>query len=249
MAAMSSLMTKSLRDDMPSSTSGSKNADIASQVCRCLRLFENAVTSLISRTADLPFESLLDQIGRFRLWSNEVGAHKDGNESLQHRLDNAPRLRQGIIDLLQDLDIVIEKTIQILEGKTPPWEDTPDSNESDSDSDSASDERSDNGDDQTELAQLYTNIVEINTCLMRTSASIDNSTLERHSIKFRDERSFDDVVTQQQIYAIYDMFPKAPQYLVVRLAAAYDTKRKHTDLSGEVPPFVRRPACILFRVC
>jgi hypothetical protein len=81
---MSSLPTTSLCDETPSSTSSSKDPTIASQVFLCLRLFDSAIISLAkAQTAGLPSDNLRDQLGRFRLWSNEVGAH---NGFLQHRL-------------------------------------------------------------------------------------------------------------------------------------------------------------------
>lgn len=247
---MSSLSATSLCDGTTSSTSDANDPSIASKVSLCLRLFDSAImSSSEARTADLSFENLRDQLGRFRLWSNEVGAHTNGNKSLQHQLCDAPRLRQGIIDLLQDLSAIIEKIIQIIEGKTPSWENLPDSDDSDSEFDTDElAERSDSDDNQTELGQLYTNIVEINTCLMRTSASTENPASDRHSVTLRDEVSRESDVTYK-IDQIRIKFPKAPQYLLVRLAVAYCARIERTDPFAGVPPFVRRPASILFPAC
>ena len=45
-----------------------------------------------------------DEIGRFRVWLGNVGAHRLGRVSLDYRLRDALHMRESVLDLLKDLD-------------------------------------------------------------------------------------------------------------------------------------------------
>lgn len=49
-------------------------------------------------------ESLVqDELGRFRVWLANVGAHRSGRVSLDYRLREASHMRQSVLELLDDL--------------------------------------------------------------------------------------------------------------------------------------------------
>lgn len=57
--------------------------------------------------------ALADERGRFRVWAENVGAHRTGKASLYHRLRGAPHIRSYVYELLQNLQqLLTEGTIQ-----------------------------------------------------------------------------------------------------------------------------------------
>ena len=50
-------------------------------------------------------ESLVhDEVGRFRVWLGNVGAHRLGRVSLDYRLRDAVHMRESVLELLKDLE-------------------------------------------------------------------------------------------------------------------------------------------------
>lgn len=50
-------------------------------------------------------ESLVqDELGRFRVWLANLGAHRSGRVSLDYRLREASHMRQSVLELLNDLE-------------------------------------------------------------------------------------------------------------------------------------------------
>jgi hypothetical protein len=50
-----------------------------------------------------------DELGRFRVWAGNVGAHRSGRVSLDYRLREARDMREGVCDLLDYLKIILER--------------------------------------------------------------------------------------------------------------------------------------------
>ncbi|KAI9763063.1 MAG: hypothetical protein M1840_000954 [Geoglossum simile] len=61
-----------------------------------------------------------DELGRFRVWAGNVGAHRSGRVSLDYRLREARDMREGVCKLLDHLKIVLERAYSILSGKQLP---------------------------------------------------------------------------------------------------------------------------------
>src|SRR4051812_33015464 len=93
---------------------------IASRVQRCFAAFHAVCTSLpkaeisIKRKI-LPWD-INDQIGRFRLWCGNVAAHRNGRSSLDHKLREASHIRDRVIELLKNLEVVIQEAREIISG-------------------------------------------------------------------------------------------------------------------------------------
>ena len=82
---------------------------IASQSDKCSALFheladtvQNALPDSANR--DQITEAFVqDELGRFRVWLGNVGAHRSGRVSLDYRLREATSLRDSVLELLKDL--------------------------------------------------------------------------------------------------------------------------------------------------
>jgi len=68
-----------------------------------------ALAPLVSenRDASAIAPTLRNDCGRFRVWAENVGAHRTGRLSLDRRLEEATRVKQLVVDLLQDLAIAL----------------------------------------------------------------------------------------------------------------------------------------------
>ncbi len=147
---------------------------VAQYVRSCLDDFQATITSLSVAQpcikSKLHPDAISDELGRFRIWSGEVGAHRSGQESLDYKLREASHIRETIIRLLQNTTTSLGKVQAIIREEKISWEDM-----TDSDSDTSTGELEDDGRQQkTELGQLLSKIADINTCLMRLSMSIRN---------------------------------------------------------------------------
>lgn len=67
------------------------------RLCDLLRVSESEFSSQISLLA------LQNEIGRFRVWAGNVGAHRGGRTSLDHRLREASQVHEQVTKLLSDL--------------------------------------------------------------------------------------------------------------------------------------------------
>lgn len=198
---------------------------IASHVNDCLEAFRDVCTRLTRVESHIrnkiPPGSFVDQAGRFRLWSGNIGAHKKGRSSLDYRLREASHLRDRIVSLLQDLANVLKEATEIVSGERQPWEDL-----SDSASDTSDDYVQDSdGTAVTELAQLTSNMAEINTCLMRLSMAIRNPA--PHD-QFKESTNMDMSYFERfDIDHVRGKFPDAQEYLVRRLGKAVSRRRQY----------------------
>jgi hypothetical protein len=77
---------------------------IAAQVEDCLRSFDALLVVLDVREEFRPLSSAInDALGRFKIWSSNIGAHRSGRRSLDHRLRDASHLREHVLRLLSGL--------------------------------------------------------------------------------------------------------------------------------------------------
>lgn len=201
---------------------------IAHHVHGCFDEFEAAAINL--NKADQRTKSklspgvLLDELGRFRVWSGNIGAHGQGKISLDYRLREASHLRDRVIELLRSLRAVLADILSIVKGEKIPWEDL---SVSDSDSDSEDDEHF----PVNELSQLMPNAGEATTCLMRLSMAIRNPAphdqfQKSKHINFSHYEEFN-------VNHVRAKFPLVPEYLALRFGKAISRRRQYLSYREE----------------
>jgi hypothetical protein len=198
---------------------------IATRVQACLESFHDVYGRLqsaeLSIREKLPLSVMHDLLGRFRLWVGNIGAHRRGRGSLDYKLREASHIRNRVIDLLQNLELVLHEILEIITGERVPWEDLSDSDSDFSESLSQSSEE----DLPSELAQLASNIAEVNTCLMRLSLAIRNPA--PHD-QFKESAQIDVAHFEPfDINHVRGKFKLAPEYLVLRLGKAISRRRQY----------------------
>ncbi|KAF8244869.1 ankyrin [Wilcoxina mikolae CBS 423.85] len=60
--------------------------------------------------------SVREDYGRLRVWAENVGAHRTGRVSLDHRLREATRMKNMVLDLLEDLRSALQEAVDIISG-------------------------------------------------------------------------------------------------------------------------------------
>lgn len=78
-------------------------ATTASKIYEKSLSLESIVNNENDSTIHNPLFGLLQHLGRYRVWSENIGAHRKGRVSLDYRLRNAARMRQTVVNLLNDL--------------------------------------------------------------------------------------------------------------------------------------------------
>jgi hypothetical protein len=73
----------------------------------CVRAFQ-ALSTTINSSEDswkrqIDPEALSDELGRFRVWSGNLGALQKGHSSLDYRLRDSPLLSSNVLKLLVEL--------------------------------------------------------------------------------------------------------------------------------------------------
>jgi hypothetical protein len=206
-------------------------SSIASHVQDCLNGFHDACNNLSKAKPNIRSKllpgTIQESLGRFRLWVGNIGAHRRGRSSLDYKLREASHIRDRVLELLQSLKSVLQEALEIITEQRVPWEDLSDSDSENSDHES---EQYD-GEPTTELAQLASNMVEINICLMRLSMSIRNPA--PHD-QFKESTHID--VTHFEVFDIEHVrgkFPMAKDFLVFRLGKAISRRRQYLRYRDE----------------
>jgi hypothetical protein len=98
-------------------SSANAAATIASSYCACKEAFSDLFKNLSN--GDLEFAASLPgfqkELGRFKVWAENAGAHRTGRMSLDHRLREASNVKNMAVQLLGDLNS------DLREGDTPCW--------------------------------------------------------------------------------------------------------------------------------
>lgn len=85
---------------------------IASRYGVCIRSFER-LCNLVTLDDEFPTQisllALQDELGRFRVWAGNVGAHREGRISLDHRLREASQIHKQVTELLSDLGRALQE--------------------------------------------------------------------------------------------------------------------------------------------
>ena len=84
------------------------DSTIAPEVKLCLKSFnalrEAQAESPQARDDRSLQATITDLIGRFRVWSGNIGAHQTGKSSLDYRLRDASYIKSRVVRLLRDLN-------------------------------------------------------------------------------------------------------------------------------------------------
>ncbi|MCJ1471573.1 hypothetical protein MMC13_000213 [Lambiella insularis] len=196
-------------------------------VTKCLKAFQT-----LSNTADATVSTdrlslraaTADCNGRFRVWSGNIGAHKTGKSSLDHRLRETAYIKTRVLRLLDDLCGLLNEAISIISGVRRPQETTI-SEEIDPDSGSDFEDGDTKPGQDTEIQQIFVEILELINCLYRLSMSVRNPTGTQRYIKSAhiDTSYFE----PYDIEHVRQKFPLAWDYLVQRLGKAISRRRQY----------------------
>ncbi|KAF5536954.1 zinc finger transcription factor ace1 [Fusarium napiforme] len=206
---------------------------IADHVSACLQEFNSLCSSptiwtdSISEAGTDSAISLLklqSELSRFKVWSGNIGAHKKGRSSLDHRLRDASNIRDQVAELLEDLRESLKDAKDILTGQLIPWDqDLPLVDFSDEDSDDESFQV--DVPEPSELSQILTAIVEDINCLFRLSVSIHNPSPHDRFKKacLTDTSGYEPFDIQN----VCNKLSKAPKPIAERLGKAISRRRQY----------------------
>jgi len=218
--------------------------------------FQNLTTAL--DTSDCKWahlienDSLQDEIGRFRVWSGNLGALQKGHSSLDYRLRDSPLLSTNTLKFLKELEENINEASAIVSGARLPYElqPKPEVTEEDDDDDDDFFDKDDEDDEdtgsRTELSMRFSEIVDIIDNLYKLSVRIRTPTIRTRSAKAaafkpKDPETGVDILST---YAEYDLqhvkellrYLRQPHegemggadydYLTIRLSAAITLRRR-----------------------
>ncbi|KAH7386953.1 hypothetical protein DE146DRAFT_635725 [Phaeosphaeria sp. MPI-PUGE-AT-0046c] len=200
------------------------------------------------------YEGFQDEIGRFRVWSGNLGALQKGHSSLDYRLRDSPLLSSNALKFLQDLEDNINEAIAIVTEARLPYESQPkpgkseadDDDDDDSFFDEDEDEDDDDGAPRSELSMRFAEIVDIIDNLYKLSVRIRTPTIRSRSLKAATYKPKDpdtgvDILSTYSVYDvqhvkellfhlrqihIQDTQSNDHDYLIDRLSAAITLRRR-----------------------
>ncbi|KAH7260848.1 uncharacterized protein BKA55DRAFT_535862 [Fusarium redolens] len=206
---------------------------IAEHVSACLQEFHDLCSSPTiwgdsfrdeGPQSDISLLKLQNELSRFKVWSGNIGAHRKGRSSLDHRLRDASNIRDQVIELLKDLKESLQDANNILTGYTTPWDqDLSPAQFSDDDSDDEPFQVDTSG--PSELSQIFAAIVEDINCLFRLSASIHNPSPHDRFKKacLTDTSGYEPFDVQH----VCNKLSKAPKPIAERLGKAISRRRQY----------------------
>ncbi|KAJ3540644.1 hypothetical protein NM208_g4970 [Fusarium decemcellulare] len=126
----------------------------------------------------MPVVPLQNQRDRLKIWAENLGALKHGSVSLDSRLRDSSLMRMTILQHLEELQKVIKKSTEVVQGTRPPLEETIVSDEQiwECNEDGYSSEEDNGIHLRTELGQNMSEITAILSDLFKLSSRIGNST-------------------------------------------------------------------------
>lgn len=195
---------------------------------------------------------LEDEIGRFRVWSGNLGALQRGHSSLDYRLRDSPLLSSNALKFLKELEDNINEALAIVSGARLPYElqpksEDPEADEEEDDDFFDADDDDEESENRSELSMRFAEIVDIIDNLYTLSVRIRTPTIRSRSLKAATYQPKDPEtgVDLLSIYAKYDfeyikdlLFDlRQPQlaagaessehdYLIARLSAAITLRRR-----------------------
>ncbi|WKT46770.1 hypothetical protein QSH57_011644 [Fusarium oxysporum f. sp. vasinfectum] len=208
-------------------------SSISDHVSACLQEFNSLCNSRTIWVDEIESErsqseisllKLQNELGRFKVWSGNIGAHRKGRSSLDHRLRDASNIQDQVVELLEDLRESLQDAEGILTGQSTPWDqDLSPAEFSDDDSEEESFQVDAFG--KSELSQVFAAIVEDINCLFRLSVSIHNPSPH--------DRFKKACLTDTSGYEPFDVehvcnkLSKAPKPIAERLGKAISRRRQY----------------------
>ncbi|KAF1839078.1 hypothetical protein BDW02DRAFT_585440 [Decorospora gaudefroyi] len=196
-------------------------------------------------------EALEDEVGRFRVWSGNLGALQKGHSSLDYRLRDSPLLSNNALKLLEELADNVNEAYAIISGARLPYEAQPKSEELEDNEDDGSffsenEDEDDAGEARSELKMRFEEMVDIVDNLYKLGVRIRTPTIRSRSFKAvsyapKDPETGIDVLGA---YAAFDLQhvqellshlrqpyltdgQDGQDFLTVRLSAAVTLRRRH----------------------
>jgi hypothetical protein len=156
-------------------------------------------------------EAWQDELGRFRMWAANIGAHQKGQSSLDFRLRDASHIHQQIIKLLDDLLGLLQDAQDVLI-------------ESGSDADDAySDSSMDDEDSKPEIQQLQESLATTINCLFQMSMLVRKPGQRDLVLGSKIDRV--DYYESIDVKHVSEKYRKADEGLVSRLGLANTLRR------------------------
>ncbi|KAL8784297.1 MAG: hypothetical protein Q9213_004055 [Squamulea squamosa] len=180
----------------------------------CLQSFNGLIIHIKSpgyvHGDDVPIAIRIDELGRFRIWAANVGAHQTGQSSLEFRLRDASHIREESVNLLRGLEGLLTETKEyITEGPFP-------------DEELLHDETF-NEEPITEIRSLFDAIVNVIQCLYKLAILIRNPA--QRDFLTQSRRSDTSAFEPYDLNHVRDRFPQADEELVLRLGKAITRRR------------------------
>ena len=205
---------------------------ISTLVGTCLYSFN----IFVKRLGELNDDSVIpwqDELGRLRVWTANIGAHQQGQLSLDCRLRDASHIREQVVQLLRDLGNILEDAKGALleesgEGKI---DETIDNNERSGDGSrdievlEAGEDADALGNELSEMKEVYEEAVVIINCLYQMSMVV------RQPV--RHDRIMGSSSINTSYFEAYDRdhvrykFPKIGEKLAERLGMAITKRRRY----------------------
>lgn len=158
-----------------------------------------------------------DELSRFRLWSNNLGAtHKENDpRSADHRLHAVPDVRRRILQLLDELSESLDEIHAIQSGARQGEEEDP------GDTDTLFDDRS-NTSLRSEISELWLMVGDVITNLLKVTVLVRKSTMRNrfdHAVKAAIKANASSTPITWDIEHVRHKFPKLEekQWLIQRL--------------------------------
>jgi hypothetical protein len=93
--------------------------EISYAVINCLKVLSNVLSDQLLQSSeclqDVPLALWQDELGRFRVWAANIGAHQTGRSGLDHRLRDASDIKKQILQLLNRLQRLIQDLKELLD--------------------------------------------------------------------------------------------------------------------------------------
>ncbi|KAJ9607843.1 hypothetical protein H2200_007922 [Cladophialophora chaetospira] len=181
---------------------------ISSILVDCLKRFNflKSETHLKAYASEVPPDAWVDELGRLRIWAANIGAHRIGEASLDFRLRDASHIRAQTVKLLEQLRRTLDDAEELFTGTT------------EENGDFSADK-----DEETELQQVYKNLIYTIDCLFQMSMIIrrpaqhdrllGTNRLDATGFEFHDRQH------------VAHKYPKARSIVINRLGDAISRRR------------------------
>lgn len=182
---------------------------------RAFQTLLNALSTNDNKWANsIDCEALEDEVGRFRVWSGNLGALLKGHGSLDYRLRDSPLLSSNALKFLGELEDNLKEAFAVVSGARLPYEEQPKPEKMDDDEDDDGFFSEDEDDDEdesngsrTELSMRVLEVIDIIDNLYKLSVRIRTPTIRSRSLKAASYKPKDpdtglDILS---LYAEYDL--------------------------------------------